>query len=102
VLFYPYWKDIYINKGEMNMFGIGPTELLVIFLVIFLLFGAKRLPELARSLGRSMNEFKQGLHSTVSEIEREIEQDRSQDEKPKSRQGWSRKHPRAIILEYMI
>jgi len=69
------------------MFGIGPTELLVIFLVIFLLFGAKRLPELARSLGRSMNEFKQGLHSTVSEIEREIEQDRSQDEKPKSRQG---------------
>jgi sec-independent protein translocase protein TatA len=71
----------------MNMFGIGPTELLVIFLVIFLLFGAKRLPELARSLGRSMNEFKQGLHSTVSEIEREIEQDRSQDEKPKSRQG---------------
>jgi len=71
----------------MNMFGIGPTELLVIFLVIFLLFGAKRLPELARSLGRSMNEFKQGLHSTVSEIEREIEQDRSKDEKPKSRQG---------------
>ncbi len=69
------------------MFGIGPTELLVIFLVIFLLFGAKRLPELARSLGRSMNEFKQGLHSTVSEIEREIEQDRSQEEKPKSQQG---------------
>jgi sec-independent protein translocase protein TatA len=69
------------------MFGIGPAELLVIFMVIFLLFGAKRLPELARALGRSMNEFKQGLHSTISEIEREIEQDKRQEEKPKSQQG---------------
>lgn len=38
--------------------GIGGTELLIIFFVILLLFGAKRLPELARGAGKSIKEFK--------------------------------------------
>ncbi len=37
---------------------IGTTEMIVIFLVVLLLFGAKRLPEIARSLGKASNEFK--------------------------------------------
>ena len=36
----------------------GPTELLVIFFIIILLFGASKLPELARSMGSSIGEFK--------------------------------------------
>jgi sec-independent protein translocase protein TatA len=40
------------------MFGIGGWELLLIFVIILLLFGAKRLPEIARSLGKSIGEFK--------------------------------------------
>ena len=40
--------------------NFGFTELLLVLLVILLLFGAKRLPELARSLGKSLNEFKKG------------------------------------------
>jgi sec-independent protein translocase protein TatA len=39
-------------------FGIGTTELLIILLVVILLFGASKLPELARSVGVSMKEFK--------------------------------------------
>lgn len=38
----------------------GLPEILVILVVILLLFGAKRLPELARSLGKSISEFKKG------------------------------------------
>ncbi len=41
----------------------SPTHLVLIFLVILLLFGAKRLPELGRSLGRGIHEFKEGLNS---------------------------------------
>ena len=43
------------------MFGLGPVELLLVFLVIMLLFGAKRLPSLAKGLGQGIKEFKQSL-----------------------------------------
>jgi len=39
------------------MFGIGMTELIVILAIVLLLFGAKRLPEVARALGRAIKEF---------------------------------------------
>jgi len=38
----------------------GGTELLVILFIVLLLFGAKKLPELSRSLGKSLGEFKKG------------------------------------------
>jgi sec-independent protein translocase protein TatA len=43
------------------MFGIGLPELLVIFLVCLLLFGASRLPEIGRSLGDGIREFKKAF-----------------------------------------
>lgn len=43
------------------MFGLGYQELLVILVIVLILFGANRLPELARSLGSSMKEFKKGI-----------------------------------------
>jgi sec-independent protein translocase protein TatA len=68
------------------MFGIGPPELIVIFLIILILFGAKRLPELARSLGRSINEFKNATQNIkndldVSKDDPAISQENSTDKK---------------------
>jgi sec-independent protein translocase protein TatA len=43
------------------MFGLGHQELLIILVVVLVLFGAKRLPELARGLGKSVTEFRKGV-----------------------------------------
>ena len=51
------------------MFGnIGMTELLVIFIVVMLLFGPKKIPELARGLGRGLQEFKKAAEDVKKEL----------------------------------
>lgn len=45
---------------------IGGWELLLIFFIVLILFGAKRLPELAKSLGRSVQEFKQAKDDVIN------------------------------------
>lgn len=52
----------------MGIGGLGMGEMVLIFLVVLLLFGAKKLPEIGSSLGKGIREFK----SSVRDIEREI------------------------------
>ncbi len=56
--------------------NFGLTEILLVLLVLVLLFGARRIPDLARSLGRSLSEFKKGR--------REGAEDDDEDEQSKS------------------
>jgi TatA/E family protein of Tat protein translocase len=51
------------------MFGIGTTELLVILFIILLVFGSKKLPELAKGLGKGINEFKRASQEIQSELD---------------------------------
>jgi len=62
------------NKSKViEMFGLGWQELLLILIVLLILFGGRRLPELARGLGSGIKEFKKALR----------EEEQPQDEKPK-------------------
>jgi len=51
------------------VFGIGPSELLLILVVALLVLGPKRLPELARSLGKAMGEFRRATADITTELD---------------------------------
>jgi len=51
-------------------------ELLIILFIVLLLFGAGRLPEIARAIGRSLKEFKKGTKEVRDEIENTIKDDK--------------------------
>lgn len=52
-----------------GLFGLGSTEMIVIFGLAVLLFGAAKLPQLARSMGKSINEFKKGMSEGAKDAE---------------------------------
>ncbi len=54
--------------------NLGTGEIILIALVILLLFGAKRLPELAKSVGKSVKSFKSGLNEVEKEIKDSTEE----------------------------
>ena len=56
------------NSIQYAMFNLGTGELVFIFLIILLLFGAKRLPDLAKGLGKGIKEFKSALETGKKEI----------------------------------
>jgi sec-independent protein translocase protein TatA len=62
------------------MFGLGYQELLIILLIVLILFGAQRLPDLARSLGSSVKEFKKG----AAEIKDDTDSAAKKDEEKKA------------------
>lgn len=49
------------------MFGLGPTELLLILALVLVLFGASKIPQLGRGLGEGIRNFKEGLRGGGSE-----------------------------------
>lgn len=63
------------------MFGnLGAGEIILIVLVILLLFGAKKIPELAQGLGKGMKEFKKSLKDVEDEIKKTDEEVKKTDE----------------------
>ncbi len=56
------------NNFQIAFFNLGPWEILLILIVVLILFGAKRLPELARGLGKGINEFRDAVDNGKEEI----------------------------------
>ena len=54
----------------LAVFGLGGGELVLVIVAILILFGAKRIPEFAKGLGKGINEFKKASREVTDEIER--------------------------------
>ncbi len=62
--------------------NIGGPELLLILLVIFVFFGAKKIPEIAKGLGQGIREFRKAARDIQNEVNKEVKQI---DEKPEKK-----------------
>ena len=51
--------------GSLLLFGIGMQEILVIALIVLLLFGGKKIPELMKGLGKGVKSFKEGMNEVT-------------------------------------
>ena len=56
--------------------NIGGTEILVVLFVVFIFFGPKKLPEIGRSLGKGVTEFKKAMRSVQTDIENSTKLDK--------------------------
>ena len=65
---YP-WRLQSFRANVRCMFGMGPSELIVILVIALLVLGPQRLPELARSLGKAIGEFKRATGDIQSELD---------------------------------
>lgn len=67
--------------------GLGTTELLVIIVVALILFGPRKLPQLSRSLGKSLGEFKRASEDFKRQWEKEVALEESEKERRKEQAG---------------
>jgi len=63
-----------MTQTVLAIAGLGTPELIVIVLVIFLLFGATRLPQLAKALGQSKKAFREGIEEGERDDRKEIKE----------------------------
>jgi TatA/E family protein of Tat protein translocase len=70
------WVDLHVTEiGTIDMFDIGGGELLFVLLIVVLLFGPKKLPELMQGLGRGMREFKKAQREFTDHINGAFEEE---------------------------
>lgn len=62
----------------MTLLMIGAPEIIFIVLIVLLLFGGKKIPELMKGLGRGVKSFKQGMNEMEEEVKRPLEDQPSQ------------------------
>lgn len=70
-----------ISNILLGFMGLGTGELVVIALVVLLLFGGRKIPELMRGLGKGVRSFKEGMKEVKEEIDRPVDDKPADDKK---------------------
>jgi sec-independent protein translocase protein TatA len=84
----------------MNFGNIGPLELLMILVIVLVIFGAKRVPEIGASIGKGIREFKRNISDVdrqIKEPEREARMDRLDEGDPVRREEDKTSEPKRLI-----
>src|SRR6185295_1106054 len=76
----------------LAVFGMGGWEMVLILAVVLVLFGAKRLPELAKGLGQGIKEFKKATRDVTDEIQRSVEEDPYHQPPPRKEIEYTQEH----------
>jgi len=72
---------------NMDFFGVGPLEVLFIFLIAFVIFGPKRLFDISRNAGKAMHDLSKTASSFKTKIEQEIGDNSISPENPARREN---------------
>lgn len=62
-------------SNTLLLFNLGTGEIIIIALVVLLLFGGRKIPELMRGIGKGVRAFKEGVNDVKEEIEKPIEKE---------------------------
>jgi sec-independent protein translocase protein TatA len=84
----------------MNFGNIGPLELLMILVIVLVIFGAKRVPEIGASIGKGIREFKRNISEMdrqIKEPEREARSERLNTGDPMTREEDKTSEPKRLI-----
>jgi sec-independent protein translocase protein TatA len=84
----------------MNFGNIGPLELLMILVIVLVIFGAKRVPEIGASIGKGIREFKKNISDVdrqIKEPEREARSDRLNAGEPVRQEQDTTSEPKRLI-----
>lgn len=75
------------------MFGLRGQELLIVLLIVVIIFGARKLPDLARSLGASAKEFRKGIEEGTQDDDPDAQMSDTSDDDPDTRTSDSSEVP---------
>jgi sec-independent protein translocase protein TatA len=70
-----------MTTSILNFLNLGTGEIIIIAIIILLLFGGKKIPELMRGIGKGLSNFKKGMNDIEDEIKKPIDEPEKKDNK---------------------